>query len=603
MGTKVAEIFATIDLDASKIGSQAAEVRNIFTRTSSDVQKKLEEMKRRVENSYNLAEYQIAARNPNISAADRFKEIRTRELIAAFQRQKAAEQAMNQASGGMAASGMNKYQFAITQAGFGVQDFIQQIGPMGLGGALSASANNWAMVATTLSTGTVGALAGIGITLAAVMPSLIHYFSQTNSGAEEAKARVEALTHAYEAQQRVLESLRGIREAGDVTSIKDRKAAETEVESKANEAARIRETQADIKRQMDETEKKKRLRVVTEVPIDRATRETFERALSGTGSEEDVASARSFMRMFGEKRGGQVTSIKDGKAVVTRAATEEERTEADKRLVDLRKQLEDSGAKLIEIEERIAAAKKKGVKLTEDELADIKRIVELTESFLSKRSGGKESTGFTFNDPENARKAAEIAAEYEKKNAEVRKQERAGVISGSQADSLIEEQSRESRRKIADIQESEADKEFADADRKNQEYSRKKAEREKEVTKMTHDLERDNLGKRAKEQYDIRRRLEERRDEILTKVKDPKEAKKLLDMAADAAEREKAALKPIGGDKTSITGFADTIQKALFGGDMSKNMAQTAKNTKDQSNKLDTLITAVRNINTGATAQ
>ena len=90
---------------------------------------------------------------------------------------------------GKGAKGFGKYQVAISQAAFGLEDFMTQI-QYGLGPALRGAGNNISMVAHSLK----GPLAGgiIGVT-AALLPSLISMLSKTKEEAKDTNKEIREL--------------------------------------------------------------------------------------------------------------------------------------------------------------------------------------------------------------------------------------------------------------------------------------------------------------------------------------------------------------------------------------------------------------------------
>lgn len=77
-----------------------------------------------------------------------------------------AERVAEQTATAAAPAGMNRYSAVAMQAGFAIEDFAAQVGPMGIAGGLRAAANNLSMIAFTLGTPLHGAIVGITAALA-----------------------------------------------------------------------------------------------------------------------------------------------------------------------------------------------------------------------------------------------------------------------------------------------------------------------------------------------------------------------------------------------------------------------------------------------------
>lgn len=578
MGTKVAEIFAEIDLNMGKIASQNAEARNIFARTADDIQKKLENVKRI--SGYALRqigeganEYAVARTNPNLAASKSFNDIRIAELTAAFRRRKELESSLMDGSGiTVATAGMSKYQFAVMQASYGVQDFIQQIGPMGLQGALSASANNMAMVATTLSTGTLGAFAGIGITLAAVLPTIVSAFNNTAKGAEAVKTRIDALTTSLQNQQRVANAQAQLRHSAEDVNVTETSGVFSDIAKKEAELAEIDAKMADARARIAASGGDMLPRIAGRRPLNAAELRAVE--LAG-GFAYSPSGERARMGLGAESR-GEVRVI--GREMIA---------------------FENRGAEdLAAIQKEIKEREKELGDLSVDRLAKEKEILALREAMpaAAREELDVINRNLTTNDALD-RKLLKIKDDYTKMASDAaRAFDALGTSPSERVGTLRKIRRRADEEADAAIR---SDPEYNKFDQQNEEYVRKRTAREKDMLKMERDLEHDNLGKRAQDVYDIRRKLEERRDDILKNERDPERQAKLLGMAADAAERQLAALKPIGGDKAGIAGFSDLLQKNLFGGDMTKNLAATAKNTAEQKTLTSELIGAVRGLNLG----
>lgn len=97
-----------------------------------------------------------------------------------------------------AAFASGKLGFALQQASFGAQDFVQVYGQTGLSGALRASMNNWAQVLAIIGPMT-GAIGGLGLTIAGI--AWANYADGAKKSAEltkEFKDEVEALKDSLE---------------------------------------------------------------------------------------------------------------------------------------------------------------------------------------------------------------------------------------------------------------------------------------------------------------------------------------------------------------------------------------------------------------------
>lgn len=108
-------------------------------------------------------------------------------------RQMAAAQQQLNNSMMMSARGSGRMQVAMTQASFGVEDFMTQLGPMGLGGALRAAGNNMSMVAHSLGGWKAGAIVGI---TAAILPMLINMLDKTGQAADRVSKKIKELTES-----------------------------------------------------------------------------------------------------------------------------------------------------------------------------------------------------------------------------------------------------------------------------------------------------------------------------------------------------------------------------------------------------------------------
>ena len=93
----------------------------------------------------------------------------------------------------MTARGSGRMNVAMTQASFGVEDFMTQLGPMGLGGALRAAGNNMSMVAHSLGGWKAGAIVGI---TAAILPMLINMLDKTGQAADRVSKKIKELTES-----------------------------------------------------------------------------------------------------------------------------------------------------------------------------------------------------------------------------------------------------------------------------------------------------------------------------------------------------------------------------------------------------------------------
>lgn len=77
-----------------------------------------------------------------------------------------AQRVAQQTAAASGPGGMNRYSAVAMQAGFAVEDFAAQVGPMGIAGGLRAAANNLSMIAFTMGGPLHGAIIGITAALA-----------------------------------------------------------------------------------------------------------------------------------------------------------------------------------------------------------------------------------------------------------------------------------------------------------------------------------------------------------------------------------------------------------------------------------------------------
>lgn len=119
-------------------------------------------------------------------------------------------------------NGAGAFAIGLQQASYGVQDFIQVVGPMGLGGALRASVNNFAQMLAMINpmAGAIGGLAvtAIGIYVASIMDAK----EETDDFTESIERLADAAKRLSDIQSRMREGarfqsrLRDLRSEGDV---------------------------------------------------------------------------------------------------------------------------------------------------------------------------------------------------------------------------------------------------------------------------------------------------------------------------------------------------------------------------------------------------
>jgi hypothetical protein len=502
-----------------------------------------------------------------------------------------------------AAAGFGRLQFAIQQASFGLQDFLVVLGPMGLGGALRASVNNFAQVAAIINP-VHGAFIGLGLTIGSVLlPHLLglsDQFGKTKNKSDELKDSTNALTEAFRAQQQTLSDTAKLREAGEPSTTKTVEEATKSIETKERDILRMRA-------RMDDIDKAPAPPLGPVAVAATALPNEFLEGPAG-GGEFTRSELRARQKML--EKAAKATGLNEGFiSSFTGLSTEMTKSLLEGRPIPIggpedKKQARLEGGKLIIEQLQDVDDIEKKLKERAEERHKLEIDIAATEKEIAAEEERRKALA-----PEELRLLRErltVTDELGKKLAKIEEERRktrdeAGALFGEAKTPLLERAKilrdidKHAAEDSAKAHFEAADKVFEEGDRKNREFTKRRESREKDIAKLSRDLERENMGERAAKIAAIRDRLEDRRKEILEKEKDPEERRRLLGLAAGAAERELASLKAPGGDKLGITGLHDAIQKGLFSGTMEKDMATTANNTTNMKNSLRDLINAVRN--------
>ncbi len=456
-------------------------------------------------------------------------------------------------SGGGGIGGANKFNFAIQQASFGVQDFFQQLGPMGLAGALSASANNWSQVAAIINP-LHGAFAGIAITMASV---LIPQMFKTKDAAKDTKEGIDALTESFRKQQSVLESMSKIRQADKgVAGIKDPKAAAKEIEEVDEKIKESVKHQADLAKDVKDAAAMGRTQVVGNLGIGDIRAQGFEfNKMAELGEDahgnKDAGLLKertnAILKAMGHDATTHTAEIDGDRLVISRLRTVEQIKEIEKRITDLREQQGKEG-----VEQDILHARRTAL---ETRIKDLKQeaVDDLTKKTRDNLAEGE-------NNPFQ-KKAEELKQKRRETIDEIMKT----LPAGADRAAMIRDVNQSFQKQIRNVGKDER-------------------------AALSRDMQRDIMGDRASKIDDIAHTLEERGKKIDQLFPEGKERGMALSAAAAAAQAQRKALDtPSTGDKVGMGGLHDLIQKQLSDKDYTQD---TAKNTADANTKLDSLITA-----------
>jgi hypothetical protein len=457
-------------------------------------------------------------------------------------------------AGGGGYGGANRMNFAFQQASFGIQDFMQQLGPMGLQGALSASANNWSQVAAILSP-VHGAVAGVAITLGSV---LIPQLFKSSAAAKDTKEGVDALTESFKRQMQTLEDLSKIR-LGDqgVGGIKDVKGAKKDLDEVNEKLDESKKKQADNADAMKKAEAKGLPEVLRALDIGAIRGMGFEFnkvsdiAKDMNGNKDPLAEAeriRNILRDVGLDTKTHSGEIVGERLIITRLRTAEQIKEIEKEIAEIRSRQGAEGVDQAALEKRKTAL--------EARLPELKR--EAAEDLTNKLR--EEIAANPFNKYEKERR------ELNQKRRETLDEIIKTVPPGAERADLMRDVNMNFKSRILNV---------GKDDRAS----------------LTRDMQRDVMGDRASKIEDIAHTLEERGKKIDQLFPEGKERGMALSAAAAAAQAQRKALDTSGaGEKVGMgSALHDLIQKQLSDKDFTQ---ETAKNTADANNKLDSLITA-----------
>ena len=162
----------------------------------------------------------------------------------------AAELKRTQGAMGAGRHGAGKFNNALQQASYGVQDFTQVYGQTGLAGALRASVNNWSQVLAVINP-LAGAIGGVAVTLGGIwlanwassndeLEKQADKLSKVKSGIDRVREAYEQLSEAIDFEQ-TAKGLSGGAEARKEEESKKLEIKKAAAELKAATSARFRQ--------------------------------------------------------------------------------------------------------------------------------------------------------------------------------------------------------------------------------------------------------------------------------------------------------------------------------------------------------------------------
>jgi predicted transglutaminase-like cysteine proteinase len=476
------------------------------------------------------------------------------------------------------------------QASYGMQDFITV---MGMGGGLRAAmggmSNNLSQMVMILGMmGTISMPLAAALSVATALgAALVPMLFDTGKGGQAAAEGLEALERSLKRVKQATDDLAASRKATDVSDIETFGQAGKDIKRTMKERDELDKQVVDELAAQKQREAQQTPVVASRAipkhlqnlkPGDRGNLDILgliDDALGGKGEFGVASEIRRNMEATGKPvdvGGGRQISKEGNNFVVRQLPTGKELEKFQKERQDSEEKVSQLGKEREDKEKRITNAKQKQAQLTNEEADRLRDQNDDTDSL--------------------DKKLTHINAEQKKRVKEAQEFASTGDARGPQ---MILEAQLWGDRARHEARVDDLDKSERKGIEANEAFIKKREQREKEAGHLAHQMEGETLGDRAAKFQNIRAQLEERRDWIEKNVRDPDERNRLLKLAVDSASHQEALVRPRGGDKTTAGGLADAIQKALFEGDATKYMKDTAKNTQDQLKKLDDVISAINN--------